>query len=333
MNRHAPPLHPSDLGLILSYKCQCECAHCLYNCGPTWRDWMSPEEVQEALEATLHWEQPYQVHLTGGEPFLKFSLLLHAVEIATELGIPVYAETNAGWCVGETLVEERFTALQEVGPSALLISCSPFHAETIPPARTLMAIRKSLEVFGPQRTIVYMSGWLEQIQAFGIDAPTPLEAYSQVFGREEAGRMFWQGYSLISGGRSGYRLGHLAPKRSPEAFQGQTCHRELLYAHHSHFDLYGNFIPSFCGGLTVGNWHQLPQLIADFQSNIFPELIEILIKAGPYRLYEVAKESYNYQAPDGGFVGKCHLCVDVRRHLVGSADFPELRPVEFYDNF
>ncbi|MFW9878612.1 MAG: ATP-binding protein [Candidatus Thorarchaeota archaeon] len=28
------PLRPTDLGLILSYHCQSECAHCVYNCGP-----------------------------------------------------------------------------------------------------------------------------------------------------------------------------------------------------------------------------------------------------------------------------------------------------------
>jgi len=294
---------------------------------------MTPDEVREALEATTYWDQPYQVHITGGEPFLKFSLLLHAAEVAAELGISVYVETNAGWCVKDELVERQFRALRDAGLSALLISCSPFHAETVPPERTTMAMRKSLEIFGPQRTIAYMAGWLDQIQAFGMDTPTPLEAYVQVYGQEDAGRMFWQGYSLISGGRAGYRLGHLTPKRSPQAFRGQNCQRELLYAQHSHFDLYGNYIPAFCGGLTVGDWHQLPQLIEDFQANNYPSLIKLLIEAGPYGLYEMAQEFYEYQALDEGYADKCHLCVDVRLNLVENGNFTELKPVEFYENF
>ena len=37
-------LTPRDIGLILSYRCQTDCAHCLYNCGPDWHDWMPEDE-------------------------------------------------------------------------------------------------------------------------------------------------------------------------------------------------------------------------------------------------------------------------------------------------
>ena len=40
-------LQPRDLGLILGYRCQAACAHCLYNCGPGWGDWITPEAVRE----------------------------------------------------------------------------------------------------------------------------------------------------------------------------------------------------------------------------------------------------------------------------------------------
>jgi hypothetical protein len=32
-----------------------------------------------------------------------------------------------------------------------------------------------------------------------------------------------------------------------------------------------------------------------------------------------------------GYVSKCHLCADVRRHLVRHAEFSELQPREFYE--
>jgi hypothetical protein len=325
------PLHPSDLGLILSYKCQAACAHCLYNCSPQWSDWMSLEDVGAALEAMLIWDQRFQVHITGGEPFLNFPLLLHAVETATALGIPNYLETNAGWCVREALVEERFIALREAGLGAVLISCSPFHAESIPLERTLLAIRKAVEIFGRQGVIVYLSEWLEQLQVFNQGDTTPLDAYLQAYGPKHAGRLFWDGYGLISGGRSGYRLGHLIKGRPVADFRGENCQREILYAHHSHFDLYGNFISGFCGGLTVGDWHDLPGLSSRFQAGEYPELIKILVKEGPYGLYALAQKAYGYQPLEGGFAGKCHLCVDVRKHLVKQGDFPELKPREFYE--
>ncbi|MCJ7626478.1 MAG: 4Fe-4S cluster-binding domain-containing protein, partial [Anaerolineaceae bacterium] len=168
------PLHPTDLGLILTYKCQSACAHCLYNCGPGWNDWMSQQDVRDALEATLIWSQPFQVHITGGEPFLNYPLLLHAVETAASLGINRYLETNAGWCVNEELVTRQFNSLLEAGLQAILISCSPFHAATIPPKRTLLAIRKAIEIFGLQRVMVYLPQWLDQITSIDVEDIIPL---------------------------------------------------------------------------------------------------------------------------------------------------------------
>ena len=44
---HHNCLRPTDLGIIMSYQCQCACKHCLYNCGPRWKDWMSPEILRD----------------------------------------------------------------------------------------------------------------------------------------------------------------------------------------------------------------------------------------------------------------------------------------------
>lgn len=326
-------LCPQDIGIILSYRCHSSCKHCLYNCGPKWeKEPMSPETLRAALEAVTVWPRTPQVHLTGGEPFLCFDLLLEGTRIATELGITCYVETSAGWCVDETEAVERFRALREAGSRAMLISCSPFHAERIPPIRTMRAIRAAFEVFGPSRTIVYLPDFIEIVQRFDVKRPTPLSRYEDEFGSEKAGQILWGGYGIISGGRAGYHLGHLVPRYPAETFAKANCARDILYAHHSHFDLYGNFISGFCGGLTVGDWHDLPQLLADFQARQYPPLIEALIARGPYGLYEFARERYRYEAMPDGYTGKCHLCVDVRRHLMDTGEFAELRPGGFYEN-
>jgi hypothetical protein len=327
------PLQPADLGLILSYQCQCACAHCLYNCGPDWKDWMPPDEIYEALSAMQSaWGNTFQVHLTGGEPFFKFPLLLYATQIASELDISCYVETNAGWCVREELVIDRFQQLRQAGLKAILISCSPFHAVTIPPERTLRAINLAGEVFGPRNVIIYQPEWLDLLIHFGTEHPTPLEAYTQTYGAAQAGRFFWQGYGLISGGRSGYQLGHLLAGQPPESFQDKHCRQEILYAHHSHLDLYGNYISGFCGGLTVGDWHSLPKIINEFRLGDYPPLVEMLIADGPFGLFNYACENFAYQQLSQGYAGKCHLCVDVRSHLASAAEFNELAPRQFYSS-
>jgi hypothetical protein len=278
----------------------------------------------------LVWPHAFQVHITGGEPFLNFPLLLESIEIAAKLGIPCYLETNAGWAVNERLAEERFMALYNAGLQAILISVSPFHAESIPIKHAMMATRISKEVFGEENIFVYQSQWLDLIQVFGTDITVPLNSLIGTYGKAQTGRMLWQNYGLIAGGRSGYKLGHLAPKQPAEFFNGLSCAHEVLYAQHSHFDLYGNFIPSFCGGLSLGDWHDLPYLLARYQRGDLPTIITVLAEYGPYGLFEAALLEYNYKPLQDGYSGKCHLCVDVRGHLSRTGNFPELRPKQFY---
>ncbi|NLE45061.1 MAG: radical SAM protein [Chloroflexi bacterium] len=324
-------LCPQDIGIILTYRCHGRCQHCLYNCGPHWpQETMSPATVRDVLKAVAIWPHCPQVHFTGGEPFLDFPLLLHAVELAAEFGIPRYVETSGSWCTGDELALSQFTELREAGLQAVLISCSPFHAERIPPVRTLRAVRTAIQVFGRERVMVYLPAFLGVIQRFEQERPTPLSVYEEELGPVEAQRVLWWGYGLIGGGRAGYCLGRLVARRPAEAFVHDTCANEILHAVHSHMDLYGHFISGFCGGLTVGEWRALPQLLADFQAGRYPDLVRVLIDEGPYGLYQLAWNEYAFRPRPEGYADKCHLCVDVRCHLAAAGEFLELRPLEFY---
>ena len=198
----------------------------------------------------------------------------------------------------------------------------------------MRTVHAALEVFGSRRVTVYRPEFLEIVQRFSDDPerPTPLSRYEEELGVEGARRVLWEGYGIISGGRTGYRLGHLVSRHPASAFMRTTCVGELVYAQHSHLDLYGNFIPAFCGGLTAGDWRDLPSVIDDFQEERYPPLVEVLIERGPYGLCEMAQEQYGYQLLAEGYTGKCHLCVDVRRHLVKTDGFVELRPRGFYEH-
>jgi len=330
-----PLLAPTDIGLVLSYQCPNACKHCVYNCGPAWQDWFAKAAIQPALESVQQLKGDLQVHITGGEPFLNFPLLLHAVRTARSLHLPVYVETSAVWCLSSSIAEQRFYALRQAGLQAILISCSPFHAEKVPLKRTLLAIEVAIEVFGPKCVIVYTSEWIDHIWHFGLDTPVSINQYVMAYGGETAGIMFWDGYGLISGGRAGYSLGRLTTRFAAETFAGETCAAEILFASHSHIDPYGNFISSFCGGISSGAWQNLGQLRKSYQERQFPVLIDLLIESGPFGLYQFAAEHYQYSTLTDGYAGKCHLCVDIRRHLFqqAAATFPELQPALFYEQF
>jgi hypothetical protein len=46
-------------------------------------------------------------------------------------------------------------------------------------------------------------------------------------------------------------------------------------------------------------------------------------------LYRLARD-YGYQERVG-YISKCHLCLDIRCHLVQSGDFQELQPGAYYE--
>ena len=81
----------------------------------------------------------------------------------------------------------------------------------------------------------------------------------------------------------------------------------------------------------MGDWHGLPTLIEAFRVGEYPPLINILVEKGANGLFEMGKEEYGYVPLEDGYVGKCHLCVDVRRHLTSSGNFEELQPQQFYE--
>ena len=59
----------------------------------------------------------------------------------------------------------------------------------------------------------------------------------------------------------------------------------------------------------------------------------MLVQRGPNELFEFARREYGYEENPEGYIAKCHLCLDVRRHLVRkTSSFAELAPREFYEN-
>jgi hypothetical protein len=291
---------------------------------------MDEDTLEAAIQLVEDWSSVKQVHFTGGEPFLNFPLLLKAEKLACTAQIPAYVETSADWCVSPDLARRRFIALHEVGLRAIMISCSPFHAETIPLERTLMAIGEALDVFGLQGVMVFQYDWIDQIRRFGTHTPTPISRYIESFGLDPCGVMLWEGYGLISGGRAGYALGHMTDRVPAYIFEGQRCYQEILNPSQFHLDLYGNFIPGDCGGLSLCDWRSIPPTVKEFPAIELSPLIRILVESGPYGLYTYACEEHGFSASKGGYAGKCHLCVDVRRHLVRLVDYPELAPSGFY---
>jgi hypothetical protein len=49
------------------------------------------------------------------------------------------------------------------------------------------------------------------------------------------------------------------------------------------------------------------------------------------KLYDLAVSEWGYEPVLEGYISKCHLCVDIRKHIASETDeFGELQPTEFY---
>jgi len=171
---------PFSAGLLLSYKCNSGCKHCMYACSPKWdEDWVSQEDVEIYLSQLSgkirpsvygpdHVDLNSGLHFTGGEPFLNFNLLLRATEIACACNIPsTFVETNCHWCTNDERTEERMRLLKKAGLGGIMISVNPFLLEHVPFERTDRAIRIARRIFG-ENMLVYQSFFYRQFKKFGI---------------------------------------------------------------------------------------------------------------------------------------------------------------------
>jgi|Deesub1362A_J573_1020465.scaffolds.fasta_scaffold00608_4 hypothetical protein len=334
---------PVSGGLILSYKCSAGCRHCIYACSQKWNaDWISEEDLEKILSglAGKIIPSPYGskavslshgLHFTGGEPFLNFELLLKAVEIAHELKIPsTFVETNCFWAVNDKSTKEKLSLLKSKGLRGIMISVNPFYLEYVPFERTERAIRISLEVFG-QNTMVYQLEYYRRFKRLGLTGTVPFNEYLKL---EKKGD-FLRNTEFFLMGRAPYNLKGILkevfPRYKAKHLFKEPCMPPFLRQWHNHFDNYGNYMPGFCGGISLGDCRNLEALLKEGIDTEEHPVLGFLMDEDLEGLFRFA-EDMGYQEHPEGYFSKCHLCTDLRRHLALKGQFKELSPREFYEH-
>jgi len=330
---------PISGGLILSYKCSAECKHCMYACSPRWKDdWISKEDLYMILKqlsdkiaaspyGSNNVNLNFGLHFTGGEPFLNYNLLCEAVEMANGLNIPsIFVETNAYWAVNDEITKEKLSTLKEKGLKGILISVNPFFLEFVPFERTERAIQFSQEMFGVNM-VVYQIEYYWRFKNLGIKGRVSLDDFLKI----EEGENFARNAEFFMTGRAAYKLNfpHIFPKYPPNYFFKDKCRPPFLRNWHNHFDNYGNFVPGYCGGISLGDCRQLDQLLAEGINPKEYPILNCLANNDFASLLSLAKD-LGYIENREGYLSKCHLCVDIRKYLASKNQFKELVPEEFY---
>jgi hypothetical protein len=310
----------------------------MYACSPKWKgDWIEEDQLEKFLPQLAKVIQPspygpeymslsHGLHFSGGEPFMNFELLLQAVEISKELSIPsTFVETNCFWCKNEDYTRDRLQKLKDKGLKGIMISVNPFYAEYVPFERTERCIRISHEVFG-ENMMVYQLDYYRTFKYLSITGRLSIEDYLALTQEESISDRV----ELFLMGRAADRLKDLYPGYASDRFLDMPCQPDFLRSWHNHFDNYGNFMPGFCGGISLGSWFELDRLLEDGIDLRDRPVLKFLISEDMRSLFNFALDM-DYQELDEGYVSKCHLCLDIRKHLASNGIFEELQPRQFYE--
>jgi len=310
----------------------------MYACSPGWQaDWIFEEEAEAILSqlARRIRGSPYGkdrvgvndgLHFTGGEPFLNFDLLLKLTRVADRLKISSsFVETNCFWCTDDERTAEKILQLREAGLKGMLISVNPFILEEVPFERTERAVRIGKRLFG-ENLIVYQEFFFHQMKGLKMERNLSSEEYIEKAGVQSLCRI-----ELLPIGRCPYQLRYLYKKLPARAFFGESCREELTRPWHVHIDNYFNYIAGYCGGISLGDARNFDSIWQGIDMDDHPilEALTTDLKG----LYQLGVDEWGYKERQEGYISKCHLCVDIRKHLATQTNrFKELRPIEFYDH-
>jgi hypothetical protein len=311
----------------------------MYASSPKWGvDPMPADRLETILRALRPTIQPsprgpehvslnHGLHFTGGEPFLDFDALLAAVETAHRLGIPsLFAETNGYWAREDGETRARLKALCAAGLSGLLVSANPFILEYVPFEQTRRAARIGHEVFG-QDLMVYQAEYFRRFLEMGVEGRMSLAEYVRKTGLEDLAasvELFITGRAVEAIGPLGIFDGRPGP-----SYTREPCLPAFIRAWHNHVDNYGNYIPGYCGGISLGDAEHLRELCErGIDLNERP-VLAYLVRDDLAGLLDFARQQ-GYQ-PRDEYYSKCHLCLDIRRHLAAAGSYAELAPARFYE--
>lgn len=311
-------------GLLLTYKCNCACEFCYYNCSPDKGGLMPIDTAMSAWQSLkILAGDNAKIHITGGEPFLYWEHLQEILKDARKhnLGKADMIETNGFWATNEKITRQCLKRLDELGLHRLKISTDPFHQEfvDIEPVRRLA--KMAHEILGPDRVLVRWRKYMEE--------PTQMKNLPST-ANEQQFIIAMKDYPCRFTGRAAGKLADLVASEPIETIASLNCKSDFLAAKGVHIDPFSNIFSSTCSGIIIGNINR--NRLEDIWKHFHPaqsELINILFNVGPAGLLDKAVKMGFQRAQL--YADKCHLCTNIRQFLFDKAlEDSTIGPAECY---
>jgi len=315
-------------GLIATYQCQSACPHCLYRSAAGRAPDYIDQETARFCFATALELGAVSMHVGGGEPLADPLGLAGVLAAAAETGMAItYVETSGSWYEDPDEARELLTELRNMGLASLLVSISPMHNACITLRQTLGVI-EAARAAGIE-VLPWQEHFLPDLQAFDPDTTHGFDEYLARFGPGYPASILERTWIHL-GGRAFELFAPVLGRRPVETILAEaspSCLPELSEAGHFHMDLYGDYVPGLCAGLALR--------VSDLGRPLDPErypILATLAESGIRGFYEYAVGLEEYVARPQGYVNKCELCQDMRRHLSerGWFESTELAPPDFY---
>ena len=320
--------HLHSGGLIATYQCQSACPHCLYRGSPARSpDYVDQQTAAACFETALRLGAS-TMHVGGGEPLADPLGLAGILAAAAETGMAIqYVETSAAWFDGAAEARDLLVELRSMGLATLLVSISPMHNGFVPLAKTL-GVLEAARAAGVA-VFPWQEHFLEDLRGFDPEVTHPFAEYLERYGPGYPAAILRRTWIHL-GGRAVDLFASTCGRRPAEAVLAEAssdCRLELTDAGHFHMDLYGDYVPGLCSGLTF----RVDALGAPLDPERYPILCT-LAESGIRGLFDYAANLEGYAPRPEGYVNKCDLCQDIRRHLSerGWFESTELSPPEFY---
>jgi len=315
-------------GIITNYFCTSKCRHCLYNCGPHWEKKYLDTETAEDHFRRVRFMGCRSVHIGGGEPLLRPDNLAEILGVAQNVGVLIeYVETNSSWFKEMESAVGVLSRLRRKGLKTLLVSISPFHNEHIP----FFKVQGVIEACRKARVNVFpwINGFIKDLSQLDVNKTNSMAVFEEKFGQDYLLRIL-QRYWVHMGGRA---LDTFRPVLASQSFQQIInenpggCERELSDTSHFHMDLFGNYIPGLCSGLSIST----KDLGQPLSGKAYP-VITTLFDSGIKGLFDFAHKEFAYTPARSKYVNKCDLCTEIRTVMVSKTlgGLSELGPREFY---
>jgi len=175
----------------------------------------------------------------------------------------------------------------------------------------------------------WVTDFISDLSQFDPNITHSLAEFSDVFGQDYMLQVLKR-YWIHMGGRA---LKTYRPLMGKKTFQQvldeptANCYGELSNTNHFHIDLFGNYIPGLCSGLSIA----IEDLGKPLSDETYP-ILTTLGRHGVRGLVKLAEDRVGYIPKKGLYINKCDLCTEVRTFLVQNdySGSNELSPAEFY---